>query len=131
MKTTQATPHPRERGIIGYINSTASISDTIIRNSSIKGSRYIGGVSYTAMNGTKIIKVGVENVTITATNTNASTDICVGGLIGVVGWNTGNTIQYSYAQNVTITATGRMVGGLIERLTPPTIRFLKTTQRQT
>lgn len=106
----------RTGGIIGYINSTASISDTIIRNSSIKGSRYIGGVSYTAMNGTKIIKVGVENVTITATNTNASTDICVGGLIGVVGWNTGNTIQYSYAQNVTITATGRMVGGLIGKI---------------
>lgn len=106
----------RTGGMIGYINSTASISDTILRNSSIKGSRFLGGVSYTAMTGTKITKVGIENVTITATNTNASTEICVGGLIGLVGWNTANTVQYNYAQNVTINATGRAVGGLIGKI---------------
>ena len=31
-------------------------------------------------------------------------------------WNTANTVQYNYAQNVTINATGRAVGGLIGKI---------------
>jgi hypothetical protein len=113
---TIASTSERIGGIIGYINSRANVTDSILKNSSITGTRYMGGVSYTLKDGSSIIKTGVVNTTITATNTSATSENHVAGLIGLVGWSTINTIQYSYVQNVTISSPGRTTGGFIGKI---------------
>jgi hypothetical protein len=113
---TSVSTGERTGGIIGYINNRAYITDTIIRDSSITGYRYIGGVSYTLKDGSVISRVGVVNVDINATLNNPSSDHQVGGLVGLVGWGTVNTVRYNYVSNVNINVPGRMVGGLFGRI---------------
>lgn len=100
-------------GIVGYINSKTTITDTIIKDSSITGKRYLGGVSYTLKNGSVLSRVGVINVTVTATDTSTSNEQRVGGLIGYVTGSPANTVQYCYVTDTSVSSTGRMTGGFI------------------
>ena len=56
------------------------------------------------------------NLTITSTNTDTGADQNTGGLFGIVGWSTANTIQYCYVTDTTVKSAGRMTGGFIGKI---------------
>ena len=66
--------------------------------------------------GSKIERCGVIDSTLTATQTSASTDTEIGGLIAVVTDSTINTVQYCYVYNTTVSTYGRVSGGFIGKV---------------
>ena len=100
----------------GLANSAIIITNSTVKNSTLNASRYMGGISYNLGYGSSLTKSGVENVTLNASNTSTTNDIAAGGLVGVVGWGTANTVQYNYVDRAAVNAVGRMTGGLIGKI---------------
>ncbi len=112
--TIEGTSSPTYAGgFFGFINAKNSIADCHVKTVSVTGPYYLGGFSSNLAAGSEILFSSVVGAQINSTNTTATTSVCVGGFIGTVGWSTANKIQYSYAQDVSITAYGKNVGGFI------------------
>ncbi|MBE6811889.1 MAG: hypothetical protein E7523_03295 [Ruminococcaceae bacterium] len=100
-------------GFFGYINAKSIITDCHVNMIAVTGPYYLGGFSSNLAAGSEILFSSVVDAQIKSTQTTTTTNVCVGGFIGTVGWGTPNKIQYSFAQNVSIEATGKNVGGFI------------------